>query len=130
MVLDGQVFLYTNSGALITKCTILTKLNTYPPNYTESPSKTNVKRRSKTVLSPEEIPESLKVEIQSLKEFCTKLLNPLAGGHGMSNGPANKLIETLLSFMFLCSKVKNKLDLIAFLKLSPLFILNNFVFLI
>ena len=33
MVLDGKIILYVNSGALITKCTILTKLNTYPPNY-------------------------------------------------------------------------------------------------
>ena len=75
---------------------------------TDSPLKT---KRSRTVLSPEEIPESLKVEIQSLKEFCTKPLNPLACGRSMSNGTANKLIERLLSFMFFCSKVKNKSDL-------------------
>ncbi|CAB3998877.1 Hypothetical predicted protein, partial [Paramuricea clavata] len=37
--------------------------------------------------------KSLKVEIQSLKEFCMEPLNRLTGGRGMSNGTANKLIE-------------------------------------
>ena len=67
----------------------------------------NAKSVRKTVLSLEEAPASLKAEVNSLRQFYTKPLNPSRTVEPFAICTVNKLIERLMGFMFFCLRMKN-----------------------